>query len=211
MAKSLNPKKRTKIRRLNNAKQYIENNLYSDTISSFDIDTFEDEVIQFDSLDDIFKDLKKRIHYGIDWAARYCYEALSVAVENWYNDYTPVKYTRSETLYEAPNVWVSGYGGHVSFGDYPNMTIGGKQPSMGSTVLFFAEQGIHGTDSEWQQFGEKEIGIWGEFIDYLKNGTWSYSTGGGQALTAELDDAEMINFAFNAGIFSGGKAPFGRK
>lgn len=205
-----NPKKRTKIRRLNSAIKDVQSN-QGEIASFFDLDTFDYIVGEFSSLDDIFKDIKKRIHYGVDWAARYCYEALSVAVEHWYNDYSPVKYTRTETLYEAPNVWVSGYGGHVSFGDYPNMMIGGKKPSEGMAILYYAEQGIHGVDPDWQDFGEKEIGIWGEFIDYLENGTWSYLKGGGQAMSPELDEAPMVYLAFNAGIFTGGKAPFGRK
>ena len=43
----------------------------------------------YDNLEEIFKDIKKRIECGISWATRITYEIANTAVENWYNDYTP--------------------------------------------------------------------------------------------------------------------------
>lgn len=225
MAKKKNKFKQTKNPRLNKAINEIQKNSNGNVISLFNLLTMEDEIEEYDSLDGIFKDIKERVHYGVDWASRYCYEVLGVAVEHWYNDAydpgdppkippRPLVYIRSETLYNAPSVWVSGYGGHISFGDYPSMTIwnGDRDiPNSGEDILFFAEQGIHGATDGWQISGEKEIGIWGEFIDYLENGTWSYTTGGGQIMSSELDEAPMVDLAFHAGISVKAYASFGRK
>lgn len=208
--KRLNPKKRTKAPRLREATKYIENNIGYGTIASFDLDSFDYVDEEYDSLEEIFKDMKKRIHYGVEWATKYVYEALGVAVENWYNDYEPVMYVRTETLYDSPDMYVSGYGGHV----YINIT-GNKMEQ----ILENAEYGTHGTTliisgnevEDWRRVGDKGIGIWGELIKFLIDGEWSNTNSSGYGELPFIETSQMINFAFEAGIFAKGKAPFGNK
>lgn len=210
--KRLNPKKRTKAPRLKQATGIIENSITGDGVAStFNLETWDYDVEEFDSLEAIFKDMKKRIHFGVDWASKYAYEALGVALERWYNDYEPVKYVRSETLYNAGEVWVSGYGGHVSINLSSHYDM--------EQVLENAEQGIHGSTFyisgndvvDWRRAGDKGIGIWGELIYFLMTTEWSDSNSSTYASMGSIDNAPMLDLAFDAGVFAKGKAPFGRK
>lgn len=212
MSKRLNPKKRTKNPRLRDATDIIERSMNGSGIAStFNVDIWDYDIEEFDSLEAIFKDMKKRIHFGVDWASRYAYEALGVAIENWYNDYEPTKYVRSETLYNAPEVWVSGYGGHVSINLSSHYDM--------EQILENAEQGIHGSTFyisgndvvDWRRAGDKGIGIWGELIYFLMTTEWSDSNSSTYASMGNIDNAPMLNYAFDAGVFANGKALFGRK
>ena len=203
--KRLNPKKRTKAPRLKQATGIIENSITGNGVAStFNLETWDYDVEEFDSLEAIFKDMKKRIHFGVDWASKYAYEALGVALERWYNGYEPVKYVRSETLYNAGEVWVSGYGGHV----YISMDSGHSNMNQ---IVEEAERGIHGTTEGWQRHGVNEIGIWGELIYFLITTEWSNTNSSTYASMGSIDGAPMLDLAFDAGVFAKGKASFGRE
>ena len=208
---ALNPKKRTKSPRLKRAKQEIRNNLGSGTIANFNMDTWEYEDVEFDSLEAIFKDIKKRIHFGVDWATKYVFNVLEYVIEDWYNDYTPEKYVRTETLYNASDMYVSGYGGHVFISNYLSYTYPPSQPPShsGSEVLEYAETGLHG--ATYPKQGDKGVGIWGELIYYLMNDEVSDTNASVYGSLTDIGDSEMIYLAFDAGIAAGARAAFGKK
>ena len=202
-----NPKKRTKRPKLAAATKEIERSLMG-TVATFNLDTFDYENEEFSDLDLLFKDMKKRIEYGVDWASKYVYLALGVAVENWYNDYSPRVYQRTETLYNTPNYYVSGYGGHIF------MDMNGE---LQYVIMDNAEGGLHGHVQiigndirDWRMGGDKGIGIWRELLYFLEHGEWNETNSSQYANVDFIDVSQMINFAFDAGVAVKGKAAFGK-
>lgn len=176
----------------------------------FDLSSFDSEDRVYDNLDDIFNDIKKRIECGISWATRITYEIANVAVENWYNDYTPTSYERRDILYDNYVVWNSGtyasaYEGHVEVNpQYLSFTYpldpGDTYRHSGADVLKFAELGIHCAESP-QKDGEKKLGIWKELIGYVLNDAWGASGSGNADGKHQYGDSPILDAAFDAGVY----------
>lgn len=176
----------------------------------FDLSSFDSEDRVYDNLDDIFNDIKKRIECGISWATRITYEIANVAVENWYNDYTPTSYERRDILYDNYVVWNSGtyasaYEGHVEVNpQYLSFTYpldpGDTYRHSGADVLKFAELGIHCAEPP-QKDGEKKLGIWKELIGYVLNDAWGTSGSGNADGKYQYGDSPILDAAFDAGVY----------
>lgn len=228
MSKKKNPHKQTFNPMLSYAQSQILENVGEGLFTTFNVDTWKDEVKEFSNLKYLINDMKRRTQYGIDWVSRYIAVSLGTAIENWYNDYEPVKYVRTETLFNSVTVWRDNYyyEGHVSLGDYPSS----MQPSnselgysnAGSKILELAEQGLHGATGKiinpqtgktltiGCQVGGTQIGIWGELIGFLETGYWGSTSGGTGVSQSTLLNSSALDAAFVAGVRSGGKASYGR-
>ena len=226
--KKLNHHKQTFEPMLSYAQSQILENVGEGLFTTFNVDTWKDEVKEFSNLKYLINDMKRRTQYGIDWVSRYIAISLGTAIEHWYNDYEPVKYVRTETLFNSVTVWRDNYyyEGHVSLGDYPSS----MQPSnselgysnAGSKILELAEQGLHGATGKvinpqtgktltiGCQVGGTQIGIWGELIGFLETGYWGSTSGGTGVSQSTLLDSSALDAAFVAGVRSGGKASYGR-
>ena len=226
--KKLNSRKHTFEPMLSYAQGEILKNVGEGLFTTFNVDTWKDEVKEFSDLKHLINDMKRRTQNGVDWVSRYIAVSLGTAIENWYNDYEPAQYVRTETLFNSVTVWRDNYNyeGHVSLGDYPSS----MQPSnskhgysnAGSKILELAEQGLHGaTDpmvnrqtgavfSIGHQVGGTQIGIWGELIGFLETGYWGSTSGGTGVSQSTLLNSSALDAAFVAGVRSGGIAPYGR-
>lgn len=207
-------------RRAHNQKFNKAKNVINDVLSElqmnggveqvFDLSSFDSEDRVYDNLDDIFNDIKKRIECGISWATRITYEIANVAVENWYNDYTPTSYERRDILYDNYVVWNSGtyasaYEGHVEVNpQYLSFTYpldpGDTYRHSGADVLKFAELGIHCAEPP-QKDGEKKLGIWKELIGYVLNDAWGTSGSGNADGKYQYGDSPILDAAFDAGVY----------
>lgn len=207
-------------RRAHNQKFNKAKNVINDVLSElqmnggveqvFDLSSFDSEDRVYDNLDDIFNDIKKRIECGISWATRITYEIANVAVENWYNDYTPTSYERRDILYDNYVVWNSGtyasaHEGHVEVNpQYLSFTYpldpGDTYRHSGADVLKFAELGIHCAEPP-QKDGEKKLGIWKELIGYVLNDAWGTSGSGNADGKHQYGDSPILDAAFDAGVY----------
>lgn len=214
-----NPKKNTFKPMLTYAQSEILKNVGEGLFTTFNTDTWENEVKEFTDIRDLIHDMKKRTQYGVDWVGRFIAVSLGVAIENWYNDYTPLEYKRTETLFDSVTVWRDNYNyeSHVSLGNYPNSLIpanasGGAVPNMGYEILENAEMGLHGASPSpiGLREGETQIGIWGELISFLETGYWGATSGGTGVTQSSLSNSSALDAAFVAGVRAKGKAAYGR-
>lgn len=215
--KKLNSRKHTFEPMLSYAQGEILKNVGEGLFTTFNVDTWEDEVKEFSDLKHLINDMKRRTQNGVDWVSRYIAVSLGTAIENWYNDYEPEQYVRTETLFNSVTVWRDNYNyeAHVSLGDYPNTVIPPNcrdgQANMGSAILKEAEMGLHGASPKiGYQVGDTQIGIWGELISFLETGYWGSTTGGAGVSQSTLLNSSALDAAFVAGVRSGGIAPYGR-
>lgn len=212
-----NPKKNTFKPMLTDAQKEVLKNAGSGLLTTFNPDTWKDEVKEFSNIKYLINDMKRRTQNGVDWVGRYIAISLGVAIEDWYNDYTPRKYVRTETLFNSVTIWRDNYNyeAHVSLGDYPNTLIPpyceDGIANMGSAILKTAEEGLHGdSPGIGHQVGNIRIGIWGELISFLETGYWGATSGGTGASQSTLLNSSALDTAFIAGVRSGGIAPYGR-
>ena len=164
----------------------------------------------FDSIEEVIKDIKERMHFGVYWSTQIIFTVAEVATENWYRDYHPEKYRRTDLLYDNLVVWnsgsyVSGYHGQVSVNPEYLSYVYPNSDNTGRMVLQYAEQGLHGVDYSRQ--GKEGVGIWGELINFLINDSWGEAnlTGIGNMTDAKYGDSLLIDSAFEAGMYVGEK------
>ena len=162
----------------------------------------------FNSIDEIINDIKKRVECGVQWATRIVFLVADVAVENWYNDYDPEKYKRTDVLYDNYVVWNSGsyasaYHGQVEVNpNYLSFTYPQSQfdsfAHTGSLVLAAAEHGHHG--AEYPRDGKTGVGIWSELIGFIYNNDWG--SGISADINGEFGDSQIVDAAFEVGVYT---------
>lgn len=181
----------------------------------------------YTSIEEIIKDIKNRMHYGVYWATQLVFTVAETATENWYLDFTPKEYYRQDYMYDTLFVWsnsshsptqsyVSGYSGHVA--PNPNYLrfiypVNPKEPEIfppsGQQVFANAEVGLHGVEHprDKEHGVEKGIGIWHELIGFLFNESWGMgeSFWGSSGLQAEYGSSNIIDTAFDVGFYKGTK------
>lgn len=173
-----------------------------------DLSTFSSDDRVYTDLDQIIKDIKKGVECGIWWATRIAFEITNVAVENWYNDYTPKEYYRTDTLYNNYVVWDSGSYASGNHGQiavnkqylsyvYP-MKKGDKYPHSGRDVLDKAEFGVHG--ARFSQPGNEYLGIWRELISFINDNQWGATAD--KTVNGTYGESQILDAAFDVGVYT---------
>ena len=182
----LNPKKHGRQSELRNANTWIDGQLGS----------LDKDEVRVNGIDDLIRRIESDIKSGVAWATDFTFTALRVSIENWYNDYEPTMYIRTEMFYESPYVEVHNNSGEVGI----NLNCI-HCPEM----LANAEEGIHG--STMGRAGDHMLGVWGELIYFLQTGTWntSNSSAYGDMAFGSYGDLPKVDEAFEAGMLAGNR------
>ena len=192
----LNPKKHGRRSEIRNANKWIDEQLGS----------LDRDEVRVDSIDDLISRIESDIKSGVAWATDFTFTALRVSIENWYNDYEPTMYIRTEMFYNSPYMEVHEKNGVI--GIDLNLI---HSPAM----LAYAEEGIHGSTLiidkkngsvfDMRRAGDNMLGVWGELIYFLQTGTWntSNSSAYGSMTAGSYGDLPMIDEAFEAGMLAG--------
>lgn len=192
----LNPKKHGRRSELRDANTWIDGQLGS----------LDKDEVHVNSIDDLIRRIESDIKSGVAWATDFTFTALRVSIENWYNDYEPTMYIRTEMFYESPYVEVHNNSGEVGINlnciHCPEMLANAEEGIHGSTLIIDKQTGAA---FDMRRAGDHMLGVWGELIYFLQTGTWntSNSSAYGDMAFGTYGDLPKVDEAFEAGMLAG--------